>query len=95
MDYLSELHHNLTTGDSYLTQNSDDPETDGQIIYDNIEAVAEILFGDESTDEDYEYLVDAVSGGFLNAYDPDFDPAEAAHKLDARAKARGGAGWLS
>jgi len=88
------LHYNLTSGSSYLTQQSEDPATDGQIIYDNLTATAEILFGDEYTDDQMEIIIDAVSSGIDGFYDEDADPQELAEAVDARAKRRGGKGWL-
>lgn len=91
---MSDLHYNLTSGSSYMTQNSDDPEVEGQIIYDNLTAVAEILFGEEYTDEDMEIVISAAGAFVFNAYDPDTDADDAAKRIDAQAKRNGGTGWL-
>lgn len=90
-----QLEYNLTSGSSYLTQNSDNPKVDGQIIYDNLDATATILFGEEYTDEDMEIVIDALGSGIDGFYDEDVDPQELAEAVDARAKRRGGTGWLN
>ena len=81
MYYLDRLHHNLTSGESYLTSQSDDCERDGEIIYGNILTVASILFGDDVIDQDYEYLIDEISNGSLDAYNPDLDAQAASEAL--------------
>ena len=88
------LRDNLTSGSSYLTQYSDDPEVDGAVLDDNIEAVSIALFGDEYSDDDQEYVIGLVSSGVINAYDEDMDIYEAVAAAHASAKAAGGEGWL-
>lgn len=91
---LDKLYYNLTSGSSYMTQNSDNPEAEGEIIYDNLMAVAEILFGGDCTDEEMEIVIGEAGAGVFNAYDPDLDAQVAAQAVDAQAKRRGGTGWL-
>jgi len=90
----SELEYNLTSGSSYLTQNSEDPEHDGQIIYDNLDATATILFGEEYSEDDMEFVIDALGSGIDGFYDEDADPQDLAKAVDQYAKRRGGTGWL-
>lgn len=89
-----DLYDNLTSGSSYMTQHSDDPAADGEIIYNNLTAVAEILFGEEYTDEDMEIIITDGGAGVFNVYDPELDAEEAAKAVDARAKRSGGTGWM-
>ena len=89
-----DLHYNLTSGSSYMTQYSDDPEAEGEIIYNNLTAVAEILFGEEYTDDDMEIVIVDGGAGYFNPYDPKLDAEAAAKAVDARAKRSGGTGWL-
>ncbi len=91
---MSNLYYNLTSGSSYMTQNSDDPETEGEIIFDNLTAIAEILFGEEYDDDDMEIVIAKAGAGVFNAYDPDLDAQAAAQAIDAQAKRNGGSGWL-
>lgn len=89
-----QLEYNLTSGSSYLTQNSENSEVDGQIIYDNLDATATILFGEEYTDKQMEIVIDALGSGIDGFYDEDADPQALAQAVDQRAKKRGGTGWL-
>jgi len=91
---MDRILHNLTSGASYLTESSEHPEVDGQIIYDNIMAVATRLYGDEPTDADIEYLIDRIGAGTFDAYTADLDIETAAIAIDKAAKTRGGTGWL-
>lgn len=97
MDYLDRLHLNLTTGDSYLTSESRNPQQDGENIYNNIIAVAAMLYGDDPTDEQYEYVIDAFSGGSVTGkyWTRKFSARKAALEIDARAKRNGGTGWFN
>lgn len=77
--------HNLVSGGSYLTENSSQPEIDGRIIYNNLTAVAETLFGAEYTDEDMGFLIDCASNGTINNYDdPNMDATAAVAAVAAR-----------
>ena len=95
MDTLDRLHDNLTSGASYMTQESNDPHITGQIIYDNIVATCKMLYGDDFTDDNVEYVIDAFGAGVGGEYwTRRFSAAKAAREIDARAKANGGKGWL-
>lgn len=90
---MDELWHNLISGQSYLTQDSDDPEHDGEILYYNITSVAERLFGEDYSDDDFEYLMEMLGAESAPWYRPN-NTDEIIRSIDTIAKARGGAGWL-
>ena len=90
----NQLEYNLVSGSSYLTENSENPAVDGQIIYDNLVAVATRLFGDEYTDEDMELVITKLGNGTFDGYDEDMDVEAAAQAINESAKRMGGKGWL-
>lgn len=81
---MSDLYHNLTSGTSYLTQHSENPKLEGRIVYENLMAVAETMFGEEYEDEDVEGIIDAASGGVFDVYDANLDAAAAASAICKR-----------
>lgn len=93
------LRNNLMTGDTYLTQHSDDPAADGVALDDAFLAIANILEPDaDYTDTDevdpdlLETIIEYVGHPGLDA-EP-FNPRVAAEHIDRRAKSGGGRGWL-
>lgn len=91
---MSELRRNLTSGTSYLTQHSEDPESDGEILADNFESLAERLFGDEYTDTDMEYVIALCGSHPEPFYNADTDVEELVALANTVSKKRGGKGWL-
>lgn len=93
------LRDNLMTGDTYLTQHSDNPAADGAALDDAFLAIANILKPnagyagtDEITDGMLDLIFEHVGHPGLDA-EP-FDPQTAAEYIDSRAKSGGGRGWL-
>jgi hypothetical protein len=92
---MDRLHQHLTSGSSYLTENSADPAAEGEILYRNMTAIAGRLFGENYTDDDMEIIINRVGDGTIEtAYDADCDTEAAAQAIDARAKRNGWTGWL-
>ena len=95
MSKMSKLRHNLVDGGSYLLQDgSPDPANTGEVLASNIEWLSAHLYGDAATDEQIEFIIDLVSAGVVDAYDPEMDINEAIRRTDRYAKARGGEGFL-
>ena len=91
---MTTLRYNLESGDSYLTQHSENPEVEGSILADNFEAVAERIFGDTYTDQDMEYILTVCRSAPELFYEEGVDVEELAKLVDGYAKASGGKGWL-
>lgn len=96
---MPTLRENLMTGDTYLTQHSDDPSSDGAALDDAFLAIAQILEPDAGyTDTDevdrdlLETIIEYVGHPGMDA-EP-FDPQMATANIDRRAKNSGGRGWL-
>lgn len=96
---MTTLRDNLMTGDTYLTQHSDDPASDGAALDNAFLAIANILepnanyAGTDEIDPDFlEIIIEHVGHPGLDV-EP-CDPQTAAEHIDARAKASGGRGWI-